>query len=256
MAKLNLFIDELGTASFNEAYSKHYIVTGCFVNEFNRNELKIKADQIKFKYWGRTNIVFRSRDIGRKIGDFKIFQEEKLFKEFQKDLFKFLFEGNYSLFTICLDKEKAKNQNWSSIKIYKETARILIKNFILSLIAKKTNGRIVIEASTGQRDFSFYEATRFYLSSGLEDIGVPFNKIQEVLTEISFVTKKNFDIEEQIADLSSYGAKLKITNKKDLSDYDKNILNMVNAKLFKIHPKTGERKKKFYSEIKSFVVLP
>jgi hypothetical protein len=84
MAKLNLFIDELGTASFNEAYSKHYIVTGCFVNEFNRNELKIRADQIKFKYWGRTNIVFRSRDIGRKIGDFKIFQEEKLFKNFRK----------------------------------------------------------------------------------------------------------------------------------------------------------------------------
>jgi hypothetical protein len=92
----------------------------------------------------------------------------------------------------------------------------------------------------------------------LPELKITYSDVQEVLTEISFVTKKNFDIEEQIADLLAYGAKLKFSNKptKVLSDYDKGILKIINQKLFWVHPKTGERKKKFYSQIASFKILP
>jgi len=256
MAQLNLFIDELGSAEIKEKYSKHYILTGCLVNDSNREELKIKADQIKFKYWGKTDVVFHSRDIGRKIGEFKIFKSKKIFTEFQKDLFKFLKEGKYQLFFVVVDKNKARRKNWNSLKIYKETADILIKNFILSLLANKCKGRVVIESATTQRDFIFHKTSGFYLSNGLKEFNTPFGEVQDILTEISFVTKKNFDIEEQIADLLAYGAKLKVSQKKAPSEYEKNIIKVMKAKLFQMHPETGERKKKFYLGIKSFVVLP
>ena len=87
---LSLFIDELGSAERNESFSKHYILVGCLANKTSREMLKIKADQIKFKYWGKTDIVFHSREIGRKINDFKIFNDKVLFHGFQKDLFLFI----------------------------------------------------------------------------------------------------------------------------------------------------------------------
>lgn len=256
MNHLNLFIDELGSPELKEKYSKHYILTGCLVNDINRSNLKVKADQIKFKYWGKTDIVFHSREIGRKIGDFNIFKNIKIFRDFQEDIFKFLMDGIYQLYFVVVDKKEARIKNWNSLKIYSETADILIKYFVLSLLANKNKGRIVIESATTQRDFFFYKNTGFYLSNGIKNLNISYKEVQNALTEISFVTKKNFDIEEQIADLLSYGAKLKVRGKKKLSEYEKNIVKVMKAKLFRMHPETGERKKKFYSEIKSFVVLP
>lgn len=103
---LSLFIDELGSAERNESFSKHYILVGCLANKTSREMLKIKADQIKFKYWGKTDIVFHSREIGRKINDFKIFNDKVLFHGFQKTFF-FLSSGGFQLFVVVLDKNKA-----------------------------------------------------------------------------------------------------------------------------------------------------
>jgi len=75
-----LFIDELGTANIKDEKSGLYILAGCSINEIECQNIKILADQIKFKYWGHTNIVFHSRDIGRRKGNFKIFKNAKLFK--------------------------------------------------------------------------------------------------------------------------------------------------------------------------------
>jgi len=175
MNLLNFFIDELGTADRKEKFSTHYILSGCMVNEYSREWLKIRSDQIKFKYWGKTDIVFHSREIGRKSGV-----------------------------------------------------------------------------------FSILKVTSNFLSVGIPSLSIKVEDIQNALTEVAFVTKKNFDIEEQIADLLVYGAKLKLKGKKieQMNEYEKNIYKIMNQKLFKMHPETGEKKKKFYSSINSFEVLP
>ncbi len=258
MNLLNFFIDELGSADRNERHSSHYILSGCMVNEYSREFLKIRSDQIKFKYWGKTNIVFHSREIGRKSGEFSILNNKDIFIEFQKDLFSFLKSGYYQLFIVALDKNKSLKLNWTTDKNYEETANILIKNFILSLLANNSKGRLAVESATSKRDFIFHKIASNFLSNGMPSLNIKLEEIQDVLTEVSFVTKKNFDIEEQIADLLVYGAKLKLLGKKleDLTDYDKNIIKIMNQKLFKMDPKTGLKKKKYYSEMKSFEILP
>ncbi|MEK7516987.1 MAG: DUF3800 domain-containing protein [Patescibacteria group bacterium] len=74
MRNLCLFIDESGIANPKVTNSEVYILAGCMVDDYAREKLKIEADQIKFKYWTKTNIVFHSKEIGRKEGDFKIFK--------------------------------------------------------------------------------------------------------------------------------------------------------------------------------------
>src|SRR3990167_5764327 len=113
MKFLNFFIDELGSAYRNEKFSSHYILSGCIVNNYSREFLKIRSDQIKFKYWRNTDIVFHSREIGRKIGDFTILKNTKVYNEFKKDLFTFLRLGSYQLFIVALDKNKSLKANWT-----------------------------------------------------------------------------------------------------------------------------------------------
>ena len=95
MKTLSLFIDESGDVNPKVSRSEVYILAGCMTDEYSRERLKIEADQIKFKLWSRTDIIFHSREVGRKEGDFKILKDPKMYKEFKKDLFNFL-NKNYA----------------------------------------------------------------------------------------------------------------------------------------------------------------
>ncbi|OGH19340.1 MAG: hypothetical protein A2868_01615 [Candidatus Levybacteria bacterium RIFCSPHIGHO2_01_FULL_40_15b] len=259
MKTLSLFIDESGDVNPKVSRSEVYILAGCMTDEYSRERLKIEADQIKFKLWSRTDIIFHSREVGRKEGDFKILKDPKIYKEFKKDLFNFLNKNSYQIFFVLVDKKKALSQNWDDRKVYTETSAAIVKNFILSLVAQgNVKGRLVIEAATSLKDFYFHKAASYFLSAGLPELGINYQTVQDVLTEISFVTKKNHDIEEQISDLLAFGAKLKFLGKKQVSmnEYEKRLVKVASAKIFKMDPNTGARKKKYYSEIDSFKILP
>lgn len=259
MKNLSLFIDESGLANPKVISSEVYILSGCMVEDYAREKLKIEADQIKFKYWTRTNIVFHSKEISRKKGDFKIFKDKKVFDNFQQDLFSFLLKSVYQMFFVLVNKQEALKQNWNDRKIYAETSTIMVKNFILSLLAQDNGkGRLVIESASAEKDFYFHKAAGHFLSNGFPDLNVSFKQVQDVLTEISFVSKKNHDIEEQIADLLAYAAKLKFKSKKqtNMPSYEKGVFRIMNSKIFKMHPETGEKKKKYYSKIDSFKTIP
>ncbi|MCL4352907.1 DUF3800 domain-containing protein [Patescibacteria group bacterium] len=259
MRCLCLFLDESGIANPKVTSSETYILAGCMVDDYAREKLKIEADRIKFKYWSKTDIVFHSKEIGRKEGVFKIFKEKKLFDAFQQDLFDFLSKNSFQMFFVLIDKQDALKKNWNDKKIYAETSAVMVKNFILSLLAQdNVKGRLVVESASAEKDFYFHKAVGHFLSNGIPHLNVPFNEVQDVLTEISFVSKKNHDIEEQISDLSAYAAKLKFKKTKitSMTAYEKMITKILNRKIFKMDPNTGTRKKKYYSEIDSFKIMP
>lgn len=258
MKLVNFFIDESGFANPKQKESPCYIICGCMVDNDCRQYLKIKADQIKFKYWGRENVVFHSREIYRQEGEFKILKSSATQNDFERDLFAFLNHGGYEIFVVIVDKEKALKKNWNEIKVYKEATNAIVRKFVLALLAKKCHGRLVVESATSQKDFLFHKAVSYYLSNGVKEFKVPYSEVQECLSEISFVTKKNHDIEEQIADLLTYGAKLKFIKKKpdNMTSYDVKILKIFESKLFFVNPNTGKFKKQFYDQINSFEIIP
>lgn len=257
MKYMNLFIDESGQANPKAPNSGVYILSGCMVDNQSQEDLKIKADQIKFKYWEKTNIVFHSREIGRKEGDFSILKNGNTQKAFEGNLIHFLNEGNFRTFFILVDLIKAKNNNWNEEKVYQETTINMVKNYILALLAAgNCRGRIIVESSTSKKDFYFHKAASFFLSGGISETKTGFQEVQEVLTEISFVTKKNYDIEEQIADLLAYGVRLRFEKKKGRSLYEQKLIKLVRAKLFFVHQNAGVRKKKYFSEIEPYKILP
>jgi hypothetical protein len=258
MRLLNFFIDELGSASLRSTQSSHYVLSGIMVSAQGRQMLKIKADQIKFKYWGDVDVIFHSREIGRKLGSFSILNDAQTDKNFTQDLIRFLKTGPYQLFGVVVDKSKVP-KNWNEITIYKKTAEEIVKSFIFALLAQSDcRGRLIIESATAQKDFYYHKIAGYYLSNGFKKLKVDYQQVQQVLTEISFVTKKNYDIEEQLADLLAYGLKLKYEKRPDkqVTDYERRLIDVVECKLFKMHPNTGKKKKRLYSQIESFKIIP
>ena len=72
-----LFIDESGKSTLKniENIRPHFSLAGVIVHENTKEALKNRADQIKFKYWGRTDIIFHAQDLRRLTGDFAIFKQ-------------------------------------------------------------------------------------------------------------------------------------------------------------------------------------
>lgn len=251
-----LFIDELGNASFKHP-SKLYILSGCSIDESERDKMKIAADRIKFKYWGHTDIVFHSREIGRKDGNFKIFKDKNLYKSFLCDLENFLNNSNFKTFFLVVDKSDAIKIGWNDIKIYKDTTSFIIRNFLLILLSNDSRGEVIIESATAEKDFYFHRALGHFVAEGLKKPKVDHSKVQETLTSISFVSKKNHDIEEQISDLFAHAAKCKYMKKIPRSGtYEDIMLKTLKKKIFKIPRNASPTKERFFKEVEPFKVIP
>lgn len=263
MNQYRLFIDELGIASPKAAESKTYALTGIMVRNDLRDELKIKADQIKYKYWSKTDVVFHSREIGKNLGNFSIFNKNQTLKEsFLKDLLEYLSNSPLTVLSIIVDKQGALKKNWNDIKIFKETIRLLYYNYLAFLFGKESsNGKIVVESATAEKDVYYLKYFAYFTSPKCIELNIDYKKVQQVLTSISFVTKRNFDIEEQIADLFSYAAKCKFERefkqKSFLTNsYENKILKILNSKLFSKPKNLSKKKSNFYEKVDSFIVLP
>ena len=247
MKHYKLFIDESGTSDLIHKESDFYILCGCVINIQNRENIKISADQIKFKYWRKTNIIFHSKEIERNEGDYSIFKGKKsLKKEFIKDLFSFLQRCSVNLMMIIVDKKLAKKRGWNQIKVVKETSRSLIFHFIIFLLSNTNyRGSIIIESARSWKD-AYYLKDFDYFLSPISSKKNNFNhqEVRSALTSLSFVTKHNHDIEEQIADLFAYAGKCKYQKenlrKKFQSDsYENKLINILDKKIMKfIEPKS------------------
>lgn len=107
----------------------------------------------------------------------------------------------------------------------------------------------------------FISAFSYFLSPGVKEISIDFCIVQQLLTSISFVTKNNYDIEEQLADLFDYGARCKYLKEFEETKFKKNsyedkLISIFEKKLF-VRPQNAKAiKAKFYEKIIPFCVLP
>ncbi|EKE12387.1 MAG: hypothetical protein ACD_13C00223G0003 [uncultured bacterium] len=258
-----LFIDELGQSNPTSKQSDVYVLSGCAIEDDKRNELKIFADQIKFKYWGNTNIVFHSREIARNEGSFSIFSRNlSRRREFFEDLYKFLNLANIILFVVVCDNKQAIKNGWNSVKVIKETGNLIFLQFTTWLLGlASAKGKVNIESATAEKDRYYLNTFSYFLAPQNKDLNVDYKIIQNILTSISFVTKRNHDIEEQIADLMAYAAKckyLRVTKRKTfkVGSYEDKIIRLLETKLWRLPKLAGEKKMKFYKNIESFCVIP
>ena len=256
---LELFIDELGVPTIDPLY----VVTSASIKETDKTKVRILADQIKFKYWGRTDIVFHSREIGHCLNDFRMFKnDEDLKKAFHKDLYLLLGTAPIMLMSVVIDREKAQKKGWIQRNKYiTESAQLIFRNFAMILYCKsKTRGKIIIEVDSA-KEKSYLESFSKLLGQGVPRTKIKSKDIRDIITSISFVTKKNYDIETQLMDLFSYAIRCKYledSGKENYSTetYERNIIDILEKKLYRVPPNASVQKKRILNKVKSFAILP
>ena len=258
-----LYVDELGM-SHPKSYqaSPYYILLGCIIDEAHQRELMEYAGHIKFKYWGRTDIIFHSAEIARNLGDFSIFRSDTAQKdEFIKDLLELLQRTPIHIVASVIDKQKAFQNSWAEQTVIRRTAYSVLFNFLAFIYTKlPCRGHVIIEASNAQRDGLYLDAFNDLLSPSFKQKNPHFIDIRSYLTSINFVTKQNHDIESQIADLLVYGIRCQLECsqgvKFDKGSYQEKIMNLANSKL--VHPIStmSKKKKVFYDLINPVDIQP
>jgi hypothetical protein len=255
-----LYIDESGTSNPLDLQSELYVLAGCSVNKNDCHNIKILADQIKFKYWGKTDVVFHSREISRCEGEFSILKDKNIYNEFLKDLDMFLSSSKFKMFFIIVDKNKARQAGWNDVKVNKDTTLYLVRNFLLTLLTTDSKGEMVIESASAEKDKYLLDAFAFFLGAGITQPKVDYRTIQNTISSVSFVTKKNNDIEEQISDLFGYAAKLNYLKQQKINFktglYEDMILELLQKKIFKVPKDASSKKSKFFKQVEPFLILP
>lgn len=242
MDHFHLYTDELGEYS-PKRYKKSplFIVTGCSVEDDNLLRVKHLLDLIKYKFWGSTDIVLHSKNIGKKDKDFTIFRGEiAKFNEFTRDIHNLLHGAQFSIFGVISDQEINFRNGWGSEKVIRETYGAFFRNYIRMLICKKSSGVLVQEASTPFQDIKIYEKFWEYQSGGLPNEKIDHQEVKKKLTSLKFSTKRDSASLTEIADLLGYGLYLdykidegKIQETK-MNSYQKMIRKLAKSKLTNI----------------------
>jgi hypothetical protein len=255
-----LFIDETGHPHQNHK-STHFTLVGVIIEDKNQTELKIKADQLRFKYWDKTNIVFHSEEIGHKIGDFKQFADDKaLGIRFEKQFLGFLNSCPIYIIAAVIDKAKAYKTGWNVETILAKASEALVLDYMSFLYGQNAQGRIVYESSGATRDKIYLASFHQYLDPRSTHCA-DFVDVRKKLTSITFANKLNHDTEMQIADIFSYAAISKfqqsLGKKFDKKSYEQKIITIFENKLLSMPSGTSKpEKKEYYSRIKGLSILP
>jgi len=271
MGKFYLHIDESGNSSPTYQPTHPYILVGCVIDAQKKDILASKANNIKNKYFGSSEVVLHSLDIAANAKDFKIFKGNLALKNaFLNELLSLIRTAPIVAFVAIIDKTKIRG-TWTEETVVRITARSVFFNFISFLYSRKKpkslvypKGEIIIEAATSTKDIHYLKAFSYFLSPACKYLDKDFgnaNSVRKVISSISFVTKDNNDVETQIADLLGYAANCKYAKDIDGKVYPKNsyeakLISALEARLFKMPMATGTLKRKFFSKVNAFQIFP
>ena len=261
----SLFIDESGKPDLRsvDPSSPHFSLSGVIVHSNAQESLKIKADQIKYKYWGHTNVVFHAYDLRQQAGDFNIFRAHGAkftVGEFYSD-FSSLLRNNYKVGLVSINKDSylsahpnvahsvtqlqiaGPKSNWertvtgTSNNLLKKAATEIIAMYLHYLNRKDGRGQVIIESSDEVQDMLLFAAYNKIMISGYAPFGMNTTAVRNRLTGISFVTKRNHDIESQLADIAAHYLNLELKIADELiaaypRPHDEDVVDILKSKAF------------------------
>lgn len=231
---------------------------GCIIEDKKQDDFKVKCDQLKFKYWDKTDVVFHSEELGKRVGEYAIFKgNDHLLKQFYNQLFTLLNSAPIVVTAAIVDKDLAYADGWTKDTILQKASESIIMDFMSYLYGEPgSKGRVVYEASGYTRDAEYLKAYTRYLDPAWQKVNPDFTDVRQHLTSITFANKLNQDTEMQLADILSYAVVCKFKQKTRRAkyksgSYEDRIIALLDKKtLRKPSQMSNKDKIKYYSKIK------
>lgn len=230
-----LSIDESGKASYKHP-SKEFALMGIVINEKFKPKLSNMLKKIKLKYFKNEEIVLHYSEISRKRNMFSVLRDKGVEVKFWSDILSILNHPNITYFFTLVDKVNSKKASWLDKTVVQKSYLSLIKMYVCSLL-KTEKGKIITESDCFQ-DVYLAKAHNIYQAQGIKECGLTGKDYWEKITCLSFVNKKNFDPEIELADLlgSSIRLKYRLEHKKSkekINSVEKIKLRFINRKINK-----------------------
>lgn len=228
-------MDESGKASYNHP-SKEFALMGIVIPEKFKPKLVAKLKKIKLKYFQDEEIVLHYSEISRKRNLFNILRDKGVEDRFWCDILSVLDNYNITYFFTLVDKANSRKAGWLDKTVVQQSYLGLVKMYVCSL-GKMEKGKIVTESDCFQDEY-LAKAHNIYQTKGIKECGLTGKDYWGKITSLSFVNKKNFDPEVELADLLGSSIRLKYRleckgSKEKVNKVERKKFKFINRKIDK-----------------------
>ena len=105
-----MFLDESGDHSLvkiDQSYPM-FVLAGCIFNVDYIEELEKRVNNLKLKYFGKTDVILRSYDIRKQKREFSCLIDSQLRQKFYDDLNQLISQLDFSIIAVAINKLKLK----------------------------------------------------------------------------------------------------------------------------------------------------
>lgn len=203
-----MFLDESGDHSLNlDKIDKSYpmfILAGCIFDfDYYIKVVETSINDLKKKYFGRTDIILRSYDIRKQKGEFASLVDYKKRIEFYEDINKTLSDFEFIVIAAAINKLDHIKQYKNPENPYNLCFRFILERAVMYLGRSTDNIIFRAESREGHNDKQLAVVYENFRQKGFSEFIKP-DEVQRKLVDLSFNQKSQNVIGHQIADLVAY----------------------------------------------------
>ena len=215
-----MFLDESGDHSLDKIDKSYpmFVLAGCIFDlDYYSNEVELKVNQIKIKYFGKTDIILRSYDIRKQKGEFSCLVDRRKRESFYNDLDNLVKLLDFKIIAAAIHKSKLRNQYLEPDNPYNLCLQFILERSVMFLGRTKEKMIFRIESRETHNDKKLAEVYEKFRSNDHQlKEGFMFKKeeIQSKFTDLSFNHKIQNIVGQQIADLAAYPIGVSVLDEK------------------------------------------
>lgn len=203
-----MFLDESGDHSLEEnKIDKSYpmfVLVGCIFDfDYYVKVAEPTVNKLKFKYFGKNNIILRSYDIRKQRGDFTFLVDKIKREEFYNDINQIMSNLEFTIIATAINKIEYANRYKDPADPYNLSFRFIIERAIMHLGRSSENMIMRVESREGHNDKQLATVFEDFRSRGNLKFIKP-EEVQQKLVDLSFNQKSQNIVGHQIADLVAY----------------------------------------------------
>lgn len=216
--KYRMYIDECGNpdlGSSDNPIHRFLSLTGIIIDlDYVNDTLYSQMEALKSKYFDShpdDPVILHRKEIVNAKYPFEVLRDENIRKQFDTELLNFLTNWEYTVVTVCLDKQSHKEtyQAWR-YEPYHYCLALLLERYAIFLEQHQAKGDVMAESRGGKEDRKLKESFSRLWKSGTEYV-TP-ERFQSTLTskQLKVKPKANNISGLQIADIIAHPSRTEI----------------------------------------------
>ncbi|MDY6857696.1 MAG: DUF3800 domain-containing protein [Thermodesulfobacteriota bacterium] len=243
--KYRMYIDEVGNSDLKSSENplhRFLSLTGVIIDlEYISEILFLDIENLKVKYFKShpdDPIILHRKELVNAKYPFKALKDEKIKKQFDKELLSLLKKWEYSVITVCLDKKIHKDtyKVWR-YDPYHYCLALLLERYTFFLEQKQKQGDVMAESRGGKEDKRLKASFLKLWNEGTQFISQ--ERFHEAFTskQLKVKPKSNNISGLQLADLIAHPSRNEILSEnklldKPLAPFAKKIIKILQSKYY------------------------